>query len=218
VGYNHIISFGSNCQTAHNSHQGFDKRGSLPFDWWNTPLFSIKLVLSGQFYNLVQASDLQVTPDRETVIHRTCGIFFHHDFPRNPDTNLVLPLTEESIADVAAKYQRRGTRLLEMLASPERKLVVRYDDQGIDNWMKKYLGDLWVDQQPSTLKDVLAPFVAPGSCDILLVTPGAQPRIANLPDGSRIYFDRIDHDEMFNDWRGNMPRWSDVLQLAVSRT
>lgn len=208
--YQDVISFGANCQTAHNIERCAGAAASLPFDWWNTPLFAIRGLLESSFSAVAHRPDLRVSADRATVTNARLGIFLHHDFPRD-ERELVLPLTDAAVKLVAIKYARRAALLASILRSDRRKLIVRFDSDDTDNWMRSYIPGLWRQASHEDMVRGVLDASAPGSCDFLIVNDRDRPALPETVLGARVFSRGMPVVPGHFDWTGNVLGWKALL-------
>jgi hypothetical protein len=79
-----VISLGPRCATAYNIRRYFNIRSAFPFDWWVTPEPGLIGVLRNPDVNfLYDPGELSLTESSTSVRHKTLGIIFHHEFPRD---------------------------------------------------------------------------------------------------------------------------------------
>ncbi len=208
--YQDVISFGANCQTAYNIERSAGAAASLPFDWWNTPLFAVGELLESGFTAVAHRPDLRVSANRATVTNARLGVFLHHDFPRDA-RELVLPLTDATVELVALKYARRAAVLASILRSDCRKLIVRFDSADTDNWMKSYIPGIWREASHEDMIQAVLDASAPGSCDFLIVNDHHRPALPETVSGARVFSRGMPAASGQIDWTGNVPGWAALL-------
>lgn len=166
-----IVPIGNDCSIAHFLTWKKLRNSAYPFDWTVTPFPSALELLQTSFSDFlsdknlyfgqpanrmyfddtsgnVQISNELITP----VIDRKHAILFPHDFRTD---------SAEEILEVRAKYTRRISRLMEILASPEPKQIAFIAcDNPINDWQASVYADAGInfdnsefgDWQSATLK------------------------------------------------------------------
>lgn len=90
--FDHIISLGARCQTAHQIRRYFGVQTPWPFDWWVTPTMSLIELLENDFDGLFDPNCLEIGDGKApgdgkhwTLCRRT-GVIHAHDFERDQVT------------------------------------------------------------------------------------------------------------------------------------
>lgn len=104
-----IISFGTNCELTHNLRRVYGLEEAFPFDWWITPLTSLRPLIEGGFAFDIEDGNLERTADRMSVMNRRWRILHHHDFPRKDGQ--IRDDWRDFIAETARKYDALAQRL-----------------------------------------------------------------------------------------------------------
>jgi len=128
-----VVSLGNRCSTAHNIHRYFNAQAIFPFDWWISPAWAVAGVLRSRFDLdfLYDPALLELTPDRQSVWHKTLGIFFVHEFPRieTEPARPVVPNYVEYVATPRSRTAYLAQKLFALNRPGERILFVRGEDQ-----------------------------------------------------------------------------------------
>lgn len=86
--YSHIVVLGKRCATTHNVRRFFNFGEGYPFDWWITPFDGLLQVLKRPDVDwLYDPALIRLTVERRSVRHTPTRIFFHHEFPREPEAS-----------------------------------------------------------------------------------------------------------------------------------
>jgi hypothetical protein len=121
--YDAFISLGGSCQTAHQLEVNKLKGPTLPFDWVVSPFSSVHTLIANDFADLLEKENLTLVQDDEVgwyVHDEKYRIRFLHDFPLDLDFM-------RAYDAVRSKYERRSKRLLELLNTSRRVLLIRLD-------------------------------------------------------------------------------------------
>lgn len=121
--YDAFIGLGGSCQIAHQLEVNKLKGPSLPFDWVVSPFSSLHTLIQNNFADLLLKENTVLVQDDEAgwyVLDRKYRTRFLHDFPLDLDFM-------RAYDEVKAKYERRSRRLLELLDSSRRVLLIRLD-------------------------------------------------------------------------------------------
>lgn len=80
--YDHIVSLGSFCMTAHQIRRRFPASKAFPFDWLVTPTVSLQDMFETGFSQLVQPNNMEIVTEAAglAVMCRRYGIMHYHDF------------------------------------------------------------------------------------------------------------------------------------------
>jgi hypothetical protein len=128
--YDAFIGLGGSCQTAHQLEINKLKGPTLPFDWVVSPFSSVHTLLANDFADLLEKENIALVQDDVVgwyVEDKKYRIRFLHDFPLDLDFM-------RSYDEVRAKYARRSKRLLELLSSSRRVLLIRLDITREEAW------------------------------------------------------------------------------------
>jgi hypothetical protein len=104
-----ILGLGTNCELTHNLRRVYGLETAFPFDWWITPLTSLKPLVENGFDFDITDGNLERTEDRMSVINRRWKILHHHDFPRKDGQ--IRDDWREFIPETAQKYDALARRL-----------------------------------------------------------------------------------------------------------
>jgi hypothetical protein len=121
--YDAFIGLGGSCQIAHQLEVNKLKGPSLPFDWVVSPFSSVHALIANDFADLLEKDNIALVQDNEVgwyVDDQKYRIRFLHDFPLDLDFM-------RAYDAVRSKYERRSKRLLELLKTSKRVLLIRLD-------------------------------------------------------------------------------------------
>lgn len=122
--YDLILPFGEACHTAHTLRKLKFRTMSCPFDWMYGSNFEgrFKIILN-KFEGFFNKEDLEFTridTQCDEYINKRTQLYFNHDFPQGVDFNEYYPI-------VAKKYERRISRVLEILNKKSSVLLLYID-------------------------------------------------------------------------------------------
>jgi Putative papain-like cysteine peptidase (DUF1796) len=109
------ISLGPACQTAFNLRRFTGISRAFPFDWWVTPLHAVVAVIESRFELAIEPGNLEITPDRHSVLNKAFELLHHHDFRRVCGS--VAPLDPSEVAGLRAKIAHLGGRFMSEVAA-----------------------------------------------------------------------------------------------------
>ncbi len=127
----HVVSLGADCTISYNIRRYFNVSEAYPFDWWVTPLNSLKFFLQDpDIESLFDVNKLTLINDRDSIINPDVGIKYHHDFSRDSN-NLIADNYVLEVQNVISKYKFLTTRFFE-LNNPKNKIIFFRTGGGYD--------------------------------------------------------------------------------------
>ena len=194
--YDLAFSFGPACSCSQTLRRAGLQMLSFPFDWigptfgtpkWDSDIRDRADLIASGFSDELREEDFVYhgvhTNGMAKYFNTHFGLVFLHDFPQG------VPLSE-SFPSVKAKYSRRERRLLDLIRSSRRVLVVRLDRPDLD-----YRTPC---EDCRYVRETLAKAFAPTEFDVLLLQPdpsvpfGKQSLETVEPGLFRLAFDYVD--------------------------
>ena len=215
--YDLVVGFGPACSCSQTLRRAGLQLLSFPLDWlatafktpkWDNDVRNRAELVASRFEGWLRKEDFIYkgphTNGKDKYWNQRIGMVFLHDFPQN------VPL-EDSFPEVAAKYKRRTSRLLDLIGKSRKVLVVRLDRPDLEYRTP--------DNDCRFARELLSKTFAPTKFDFLLLQRDGMVQAGNEdleviePGLFRIKFDYADHrpgaEPMF-------PRL-DLTAAAVSR-
>jgi hypothetical protein len=120
--YDHIVSLGSNCQTAENLRRFFNFGTAYPFDWWVSPLSSIIAYMESGFdsdelfdpENLIPVCDAGGAI--ESIKSYSFDVSLHHEFQRDASQH-ILQNWKSGVPNAKARHNMLLSRLRRVFKS-----------------------------------------------------------------------------------------------------
>ncbi len=124
--FDHIISLGGHCQTAHQIRRHFGVDVAYPFDWWVTPTWSLIELFETGFAEIFDEKNMRIVNEK-TGSAVTCaryGLMHYHDFDEAKVNDIYSPyLIRVKCAQNNAKYSFLVSRFLK---TSGRVLFIRF--------------------------------------------------------------------------------------------
>lgn len=187
VPYQYIVSLGCHCFSANALRLAHLRSFAAPFDWICGGDINTRIkYLENQFQDFFNHDDFVYNAPGNYANKHT-GFVHPHDFPKNADFDAVFP-------DCAAKYERRARRLVRILQTNSRILLVYTGKDQDKNDIQKLL-------------DMLDRCYC-AKCDILFFEMRSNIRRCTIRrQGTRV-------------WYGTVPtfdNWSDINRKKATR-
>jgi hypothetical protein len=188
--YDEVVSLGYGCQVAHQLEAHGMRKLAYPFDWFHTPFKGLLSFITYKGKNFWDINKIHIVgvypgdPNNLEVHDLNYGIISYHDFSSSPALL--------NYAAVKGKYDRRTKRFFDLLNSTKKVLFVC---QYYTKVQIEQLDELLRSSYPS----LSFTLIAVGNTEDFKID-WHLPRIEN-------YF----MEEVFGDWRGNFPRWTEIL-------
>jgi len=186
--YDQVVGLGFGCQVAHQLEENGVRKLAYPFDWFHTPFDGLAWFIVNQGKEFLNADKLIVAgpypgdPVHLQVGEIVYGIVSYHDFLSNMS----------NYVEIKAKYDRRIKRFFDLLNSDQRVLFVSqsYTRMQIENL--------------DGVLQILYP-----NLSYTLVAINSTPEYMDSWELDRI--ENFYMEETPGDWRGNTPRWKEIL-------
>jgi hypothetical protein len=111
--FDRVISLGSNCEVTANLRRYFRLERAYPFDWWITPLASVRILLENKFEDLFNPDNLIVTEDLGSVVNKKYNLLHHHDFPRDNNDKIIPEKVSREVGNLKNKFLFLQKRLFD---------------------------------------------------------------------------------------------------------
>lgn len=198
-----VVSLGSNCEVTAALRDYFNVDRAYPFDWWITPLKSVKKILRDDFKSLLNSEFLEVSKDKNTVHCKHYNILHHHDFTRGEGYQII-PDIESQIPNLKAKFEYLADRFFKDCATGK-NLFIR-NRVGYDSYLDQDGGDIQEDYED--LYRLICE-IFPLADNYLLVTNVGH---AGVSQNGKIFFDDITNHGECDDFRVSPKGWRELFE------
>lgn len=198
--YDHIVSLGSFCMTAHQIRRRFPDSKALPFDWWVTPTVALQSLIDTQFSELFEPQNMEIVSEAagEAVMCRRYGLMHYHDFKEAKVGERYVPLAVRAqCASNLSKYSHLVKRLYSLTG---RVLFVRLETGYVEHFDNNRDFDA---RRLGNFVHSLRALLPEAEVDLLLLNCFAESELEG------VYSDRLDHYGETT-WTGSDRGWDEM--------
>jgi Putative papain-like cysteine peptidase (DUF1796) len=209
--FDHIISLGSFCQTAHQIRRHFGCENAHIFDWWVTPTVALVELMESGFSDLFSEQNMTIVTEAEgeAVMCARYGLMHYHDFDDAKISGTLSPfLVRAACQENMSKFSYLLKRLLKLSGDV---LFIRAGSGYVKNYSKNMEFNIELATRFTNALERLIPAV---NFKILLLDSSA------VLEDRRFFTDSLNTYNC-ESWNGSDQGWSELFerqQISLRKT